>query len=127
MPDNQKGRANASGEVVEEEDPEVVKERQQKKLQELIEKSVVCLPPIPANLCSARIRYSDNYTDDNYLYRHVTLPKGLLRIVPLSFWSHPDRSGGLRLLSEDECRQIGIQQSNGWEVCIVLPCLLFRN
>jgi hypothetical protein len=61
-----------------------------------------------------RIRYSDNYEDDMYTYRHVTLPKPLLKIIPKEFWNK-DGSGTLKLLTEDECRIIGISQSLGWE------------
>ncbi|KAJ7572039.1 regulatory subunit of cyclin-dependent kinase [Mycena floridula] len=59
-----------------------------------------------------KIRYSDNYTDDTYVYRHVTLPKQLLKIVPQDYWNQA--TGALRLLSEEECRLIGVMQSPGW-------------
>lgn len=29
-----------------------------------------------------RIHYSDRYSDDEYEYRHVILPKGLLKLAP---------------------------------------------
>ncbi|KAL1744366.1 regulatory subunit of cyclin-dependent kinase [Schizophyllum fasciatum] len=61
-----------------------------------------------------RIHYSDRYSDDVYEYRHVILPKQLLKMIPKSFFS-PDDSGVLRLLSEQEWRGIGITQSLGWE------------
>lgn len=51
----------------------------------------------------AKIKYSDKYYDDKFEYRHVTLPKELLRFFPRD-----------RLLTEDECRKIGIEQSRGW-------------
>eukprot|EP01138_Halocafeteria_seosinensis_P016441 gb/GECG01016772.1/.p1 GENE.gb/GECG01016772.1/~~gb/GECG01016772.1/.p1 ORF type:complete len:108 (+),score=11.13 gb/GECG01016772.1/:1-324(+) len=51
----------------------------------------------------SRIEYSEKYCDDNYEYRHVILPKELAKSVPES-----------RLLSEQEWRSIGIQQSRGW-------------
>jgi cyclin-dependent kinase regulatory subunit CKS1 len=60
-----------------------------------------------------RIHYSDRYTDDAYEYRHVILPKQLLRLVPKHFFN--EESGTLRLLSEPEWRGIGITQSLGWE------------
>ncbi|KAJ6618833.1 regulatory subunit of cyclin-dependent kinase [Mycena sp. CBHHK59/15] len=68
-----------------------------KKLEEYIEK----------------IHYSDRYTDDAYEYRHVILPKQLLRLVPKHFFN--EELGTLRLLSEPEWRGIGITQSLGWE------------
>jgi len=61
-----------------------------------------------------KILYSDKYTDDFYEYRHVTLPKPLLKMVPKTYLSS-DGSGVLRLLSDEEWRSIGIQQSPGWE------------
>lgn len=59
-----------------------------------------------------RIHYSDRYSDDTYEYRHVILPKGLLKLVPKDFFL-PD-SRVLRLLSDPEWRGIGITQSVGW-------------
>ncbi|KAF7363795.1 Cyclin-dependent kinases regulatory subunit [Mycena sanguinolenta] len=72
-------------------------QEEQKKLEEYIEK----------------IHYSDRYTDDAYEYRHVILPKQLLRMVPKNFFN--EEQGTLRLLSEPEWRGIGITQSLGWE------------
>ncbi|KAJ7709457.1 CKS-domain-containing protein [Mycena rosella] len=73
------------------------KHDEQKKVDEYIEK----------------IHYSDRYTDDAYEYRHVILPKQLLRLIPKEFFN--EESGTLRLLSEPEWRGIGITQSLGWE------------
>lgn len=49
------------------------------------------------------IYYSDKYYDDEYEYRHVVLPKELVKYVPKT-----------HLMSEDEWRSIGVQQSKGW-------------
>jgi len=49
------------------------------------------------------IYYSDKYYDDEYEYRHVVLPKGLVKLVPKT-----------HLMSEEEWRGIGVQQSKGW-------------
>lgn len=85
------------------------------KLEEYIEKHV----PVPvqdpvADPLLCRIHYSDRYSDDDYEYRHVILPKQLLKMVPKHFFS-PDDTGVLRLLAEPEWRGIGITQSLGWE------------
>ncbi|SGY41176.1 BQ5605_C003g02479 [Microbotryum silenes-dioicae] len=80
--------------------------------------------------------YSDRYSDDTYEYRHVILPKGLLKLIPADYFQ-PDGQV-LRLLTDSEWRgigtprslplpvgfatdflrygmkQIGIQQSLGW-------------
>jgi len=61
-----------------------------------------------------KIHYSDRYSDDEFEYRHVILPKQLLKMVPKDYFS-PDDAGTLRLLAEDEWRKIGITQSLGWE------------
>uniref|UniRef100_A0A915J6T7 Cyclin-dependent kinases regulatory subunit n=1 Tax=Romanomermis culicivorax TaxID=13658 RepID=A0A915J6T7_ROMCU len=50
------------------------------------------------------IYYSEKYYDDVYEYRHVHLPKELVKLVPKN-----------KLMSELEWRSIGIQQSEGWE------------
>lgn len=57
---------------------------------------------MPNDLAS-RIDYSEKYFDDEYEYRHVTLPKELAKQLPKN-----------RLLQENEWRGIGVQQSRGW-------------
>ncbi|XP_040211019.1 cyclin-dependent kinases regulatory subunit 2 [Rana temporaria] len=49
------------------------------------------------------IYYSDKYTDEKYEYRHVMLPKELAKQVPKT-----------HLMSEEEWRRLGVQQSLGW-------------
>ncbi|KAG6854736.1 transcription factor [Blastosporella zonata] len=61
-----------------------------------------------------KIHYSDRYSDDEYEYRHVIIPKQLLKMIPKQFFN-PDDTGTLRLLAEPEWRGIGITQSLGWE------------
>ncbi|KAK9708907.1 transcription factor [Basidiobolus ranarum] len=51
-----------------------------------------------------QIYYSDRYSDDEYEFRHVTLPKPLVKYVPKE-----------RLMSEEEWRGLGVTQSPGWE------------
>uniref|UniRef100_A0A3B4ASU0 Cyclin-dependent kinases regulatory subunit n=1 Tax=Periophthalmus magnuspinnatus TaxID=409849 RepID=A0A3B4ASU0_9GOBI len=50
-----------------------------------------------------QIYYSDKYTDDDFEYRHVVLPKQLAKLVPTS-----------HLMTEEEWRGLGVQQSQGW-------------
>lgn len=50
-----------------------------------------------------KIEYSEKYEDEYHEFRHVILPKELAGRVPTN-----------RLLSENEWRSIGIQQSRGW-------------
>ena len=49
------------------------------------------------------IEYSDKYCDEHYEYRHVFLPKEVYKFMPKG-----------KLLSENEWRSLGIQQSKGW-------------
>lgn len=49
------------------------------------------------------IYYSDRYNDDEYEYRHVIVPKEMVKKFPKD-----------RMMSEDEWRSLGIQQSQGW-------------
>ncbi|CCG83778.1 protein of unknown function [Taphrina deformans PYCC 5710] len=58
------------------------------------------------------IHYSTRYKDDDYEYRHVILPKLMLKAIPKDYFDH--ESGTLRLLHEDEWRGLGITQSLGW-------------
>ncbi|KAK9712964.1 hypothetical protein K7432_006763 [Basidiobolus ranarum] len=51
-----------------------------------------------------QIYYSDRYSDEEFEYRHVTLPKPLVKYVPTS-----------RLMAESEWRALGVVQSLGWE------------
>ena len=52
---------------------------------------------------SKEIYYSDKYSDDEFEYRHVMLPKELSKLVPKD-----------HLMTEAEWRSIGVQQSRGW-------------
>ncbi|BGP15538.1 hypothetical protein JCM10213v2_003517 [Rhodosporidiobolus nylandii] len=50
-----------------------------------------------------QIFYSARYSDDEFEYRHVILPKQLVKYLPTE-----------RLAEEDEWRGLGIRQSPGW-------------
>ncbi|XP_063546860.1 cyclin-dependent kinases regulatory subunit-like [Cydia strobilella] len=52
---------------------------------------------------SKEIYYSDKYYDEEHEYRHVVLPKEMVKLVPKD-----------HLMSEQEWRGIGVQQSEGW-------------
>lgn len=62
-----------------------------------------------------KIHYSERYSDDLFEYRHVILPKPLLKLIPREFFQNPQQPDVLRLLTEEEWRGIGITQSLGWE------------
>ncbi|KAF1997439.1 CKS-domain-containing protein [Amniculicola lignicola CBS 123094] len=59
------------------------------------------------------IHYSSRYSDDTYEYRHVQLPKQMLKAIPKEYFD--GSRGTLKLLWEEEWRALGITQSLGWE------------
>jgi cyclin-dependent kinase regulatory subunit CKS1 len=90
-------------------------EAEAEKIKEYIAKQVQRIPSLlHVLLIDFSIHYSDRYSDDEYEYRHVILPKPLFKMIPKSYFSADD-PGVLRLLSEAEWRGIGITQSLGWE------------
>ncbi|KAK0292135.1 Cyclin-dependent kinases regulatory subunit (Cell division control protein cks1) [Friedmanniomyces endolithicus] len=54
------------------------------------------------------IHYSSRYNDDHYEYRHVQLPKQMLKKIPKDYFD--GARGTLKLLWEDEWRGLGITQ-----------------
>lgn len=48
------------------------------------------------------------YSDSEYEYRHVQLPKAMLKAIPKDY--HDTSKGTLKLLWEEEWRAIGITQ-----------------
>ena len=69
--------------------------------------------------------YTEKYFDDEYEYRHVFLPKRMVERLPRN------EKGELRLMTEDEWRDLGVTQSHGWEHYLVHSpephILLFRR
>jgi len=59
------------------------------------------------------IHYSDRYSDKNYEYRHVMLPKNMLKAIPKDYFDTD--TGTLKILHEEEWRGLGITQSLGWQ------------
>lgn len=56
--------------------------------------------------------YSPRYSDDEYEYRHVALPRDMLKVIPSDYFSD---KGTFKILAEEEWRtQLGITQSLGW-------------
>mmetsp|Transcript_39226 Transcript_39226/g.63388 ORF Transcript_39226/g.63388 Transcript_39226/m.63388 type:complete len:95 (-) Transcript_39226:99-383(-) len=56
------------------------------------------------------IEYSEKYQDDKFEYRHVILPKPILKEM-----YNVCAPSKLRLLADEEWRGLGITQSRGWE------------
>jgi hypothetical protein len=63
----------------------------------------------PLQACWTRLRltFACRYSDDEYEYRHVQLPKQMLKVIPKDYF---DARGTLKLLWEDEWRALGITQ-----------------
>lgn len=50
----------------------------------------------------------DRYSDNEFEYRHVQLPKAMLKAIPPEY--HDKSKGTLKLLWEEEWRGMGITQ-----------------
>lgn len=61
-----------------------------------------------ARIYSALLTKRISYSDSEYEYRHVQLPKAMLKAIPKDY--HDPSKGTLKLLWEDEWRAIGITQ-----------------
>ncbi|KAM0799200.1 putative cell cycle regulatory protein Cks/Suc1 [Usnea florida] len=77
--------------------PRLLKESEKRDLEEFVE----------------AIHYSSRYSDDENEYRHVQLPKEMIKKIPKDYFD--PTKGTLKLLWEDEWRGLGITQSLGWE------------
>lgn len=51
---------------------------------------------------------TQRYSDDEYEYRHVQLPKAMLKAIPRDYFD--SAKGTLKLLWEEEWRGLGITQ-----------------
>ncbi|CAD7935332.1 unnamed protein product [Amoebophrya sp. A25] len=58
------------------------------------------------------IEYSEKYMDDTYEYRHVILPKHVAKKMYANFGYGNKQTR--TLLTEDQWRGLGVQQSRGW-------------
>lgn len=50
----------------------------------------------------------NRYSDDNFEYRHVILPKAMLKAIPKDYFDPSTQT--LKILHEDEWRGLGITQ-----------------
>lgn len=57
---------------------------------------------------SVTILTRSSYSDTEYEYRHVQLPKAMLKVIPRDYFDQA--KGTLKLLWEDEWRGLGITQ-----------------
>ena len=59
------------------------------------------------------IHYSSRYSDDEFEYRHVQLPKEMVKRIPKDYFD-PSK-GTLKLLWDEEWRGLGITQVRWFE------------
>jgi len=62
------------------------------------------------------------YSDDNYEYRHVQLPKQMLKAIPKEYFD--GARGTLKLLWEEEWRGLGITQVSAYNRCRIRVVVL---
>lgn len=93
--------------------PRSLTEDERARLDEFIDSihySTRCVRPATGTFCHptlptlTRARYSDN----EFEYRHVQLPKAMLKAIPAEY--HDKTKGTLKLLWEEEWRGMGITQ-----------------
>lgn len=61
------------------------------------------------------------YNDDQFEYRHVQLPKQMLKAIPKDYFD--GSRGTLKLLWEDEWRGLGITQVSHWRFLCGCECV----
>jgi hypothetical protein len=54
------------------------------------------------------LKFLNRYSDNEFEYRHVQLPKNMLKAIPKDY--HDPSKGTLKLLWEEEWRALGITQ-----------------
>lgn len=70
--------------------------------------------------CCAVANCAPRYSDEQYEYRHVQLPKQMLKQIPKEYFD--GSRGTLKLLWEEEWRALGITQVRACRKCRLLPC-----
>jgi cyclin-dependent kinase regulatory subunit CKS1 len=92
--------------------PRLISENEKAKLEEFIDsihysaRSVILYLPRHFGNSDTSRRYSDN----EFEYRHVQLPKAMLKAIPKDYFSDPSKYL-LKLLWEEEWRGLGITQA----------------
>ena len=92
--------------------PRLISENEKAKLEEFIEsihysaRSVIL--GLSRHFCNSNT--SCRYSDNEFEYRHVQLPKAMLKAIPKDYFSDPSKYL-LKLLWEEEWRGLGITQA----------------
>jgi cyclin-dependent kinase regulatory subunit CKS1 len=90
--------------------PRPLSEHEKEKLDEFVDAIHYSARWVIYTEASQRVRDSHchRYSDDEYEYRHVQLPKQMLKIIPKDYFD--GARGTLKLLWEEEWRALGITQ-----------------
>ena len=95
--------------------PRLLSETEREKLDEFVDSihyssRYATSPPEPRFWEGIRLTvcFLHSYNDDHYEYRHVQLPKQMLKAIPKDYFD--GSRGTLKLLWEDEWRGLGITQ-----------------
>jgi cyclin-dependent kinase regulatory subunit CKS1 len=90
--------------------PRPLSEHEKEKLDEFVDAihySARHVNPTPSST-RPRLTCTYRYSDDQYEYRHVQLPKQMLKVIPKDYFD--GARGTLKLLWEEEWRALGITQ-----------------
>lgn len=91
--------------------PRPLTDSERAKLDEFIDSihySARCVLQPHASYDFCLLTHEPRYSDSEYEYRHVQLPKPMLKAIPEQF--HDKTTGTLKLLWEEEWRAMGITQ-----------------
>jgi cyclin-dependent kinase regulatory subunit CKS1 len=97
--------------------PRPLSDSERARLEEYIESIHYSARYVGNTIC--KLENSDkapSYSDSEYEYRHVQLPKAMLKAIPKDY--HDPAHGTLKLLWEDEWRAIGITQVSDSHCCL---------
>ena len=89
--------------------PRPLSEHEKEKLDEFVDAihySTRCV--VYSGPAGAPANNTNRYSDDHFEYRHVQLPKQMLKIIPKDYFD--GARGTLKLLWEEEWRALGITQ-----------------
>ena len=93
--------------------PRLLHENERARLEEFIDSIGYSARLEDHIMSNCHLTRSYRYSDSEYEYRHVQLPKAMLKVIPRDYFD--DSKGTLKLLWEEEWRGLGITQSLGWE------------
>lgn len=89
--------------------PRLLLESERDRLEEFIDSIHYSARYVPPTAIDGKFILTRNrYSDDQFEYRHVQLPKNMLKKIPADYFD--TSKGTLKLLWEEEWRALGITQ-----------------